>query len=95
MTVSKTTTIGTITVRYDADTVEELVALIAALDAHDAESDDWIEWFGGECPVPMDTIVDVKFRSGETRHSTPARMWRWVHTVKHQGDIIAYRISHD
>ncbi len=29
-----------------------------------AKDDGWIEWGGGECPVPCGTIVDVKHRCG-------------------------------
>ena len=25
---------------------------------------DWIEWEGGECPVPKDTLVEIKARGG-------------------------------
>ena len=55
----------------------------------------WIEWNGGECPVPAGTIVDVKYRDGdeETNH---AGSWIkcWVNDGMLQ-DIIAYRIHTD
>lgn len=25
----------------------------------------WVDWPGGQCPVPNGTLVDVKFRSGK------------------------------
>ena len=25
---------------------------------------EWIKWEGGECPVPVDTLVDVELRDG-------------------------------
>ena len=32
----------------------------------------WIKWYGGECPVPPDTLVDIKLRSGFVRGLRPA-----------------------
>lgn len=33
------------------------------------DADGWIEWHGGECPVPVGTLVDVKYLCGkENRH---------------------------
>ena len=53
---------------------------------------DWIEWNGGECPVPGDTLVEVKFRnSNRTYKASPAKEWDWV--IDHcAGDIIADRV---
>jgi len=67
-------------------------------------SDEWIEWNGGECPVPRDTIVEVKLRCGDvmgTSHTLTAGDWcksedfpdepsQWEH-VGWADDIIAYR----
>lgn len=39
--------------------------------SHQVETD-WINWAGGECPVPRGTLVDVKYRCGEERFSLPA-----------------------
>ena len=55
----------------------------------------WIDWNGGECPVPPDTIVEVKFRNGDTVEPRLADDYRWPH----QGnpfdidpfDIVKYR----
>jgi hypothetical protein len=33
-----------------------------------AKNDGWIEWGGGECPVPRGTLVDVRYRNGEENH---------------------------
>lgn len=41
-----------------------------------AKDDGWIEWGGGECPVPCGTIVDVKHRCGavsENQQAWPKR----------------------
>lgn len=32
----------------------------------------WIEWQGGECPVPKGTMIDVRFRDGAQRDNIPA-----------------------
>lgn len=57
----------------------------------------WIEWSGGECPVPMGTLVDVVHRNGDKAYNQPAGAedgyaedWGWVDN--HSGDIIRYRI---
>lgn len=56
------------------------------------EDDGWIEWNGGECPVPGPTKVQVKVGMGtEISGVLPARDWCW----KHDGnlkDIIAYKV---
>lgn len=47
---------------------------------------DWIEWKGGECPVPADTLVCVRCRDGyESSRPENACNWRW-------GDVVAYRV---
>lgn len=65
------------------------------------DSEGWIEWEGGECPVPLDTIVQVKFQlmDGESAaHSSAvtARSFWWNHRTQggkpDAGNIIAYRI---
>jgi len=38
--------------------------------------DGWIAWEGGECPVPADAHVEVKFRDGDTDRREP-RDWNW------------------
>jgi len=60
---------------------------------------DWIEWHGGECPVPPDTMVEVRYRSAILPKSGPdlARFedWYWQpHEVGLAGsfDIVAYRV---
>ncbi len=64
----------------------------------------WIEWPGGDCPVPTETRVKVQFR-GQTREeaeaSEPVRAgsmrscvipdW-WKHEGPDDCDIIAYAI---
>lgn len=54
-------------------------------------ADGWIEWKGGECPVPQGTLVDIKLRDGRTVYDGNCGGFRWSHTGM-TGDIIAYRI---
>lgn len=60
---------------------------------HAPKEDGWIEWEGGECPVPCDTKVIVKFRdkSVEAADIQRADFWIWWHTTD-DDDIIAYRL---
>lgn len=37
-----------------------------------AKNDGWIEWGGGDCPVPRGTLVDVRYRNGEENHHVGA-----------------------
>lgn len=53
---------------------------------------DWIEWNGGECPVPPETTVEVRFRGGRTSNmDAPGADWRWSHHGE-GSDIVAYRV---
>lgn len=59
-----------------------------------AKNDGWIEWGGGECPVPRGTLIDVKHLDGEIYQNKPAMGENnvcWSHNGSH-GDIIAYRL---
>lgn len=58
----------------------------------------WIEWNGGECPVPMGTLVDVVHRNGYKycnqlagASGSHAEDWSWMDD--HPADIISYRIA--
>ena len=71
------------------------------------ENDGWIEWGGGECPVPKGTLVDVRLRDGGIKRSAYAwgqkddvarefkasyAGWAFWINEGHAGDIIAYRV---
>lgn len=54
------------------------------------ESDGWIKWEGGDCPVAPDTKVDVRLRDGE---SLPAGNLDWsVDDREWLCDIVAYKV---
>ncbi|HHL7169726.1 hypothetical protein [Klebsiella phage ZCKP8] len=64
------------------------------------KNDGWIEWGGGECPVPEGTLVDVKYRDGVIKKGLQAlivnsgRSASRLFWVKDNipTDIIAYRL---
>lgn len=66
----------------------------------DRDSDGWIEWKGGDCPVKSSETVEVKFRLQTIKNDIDlAGVYRWHHADKSglidgdpQCDIIAYRI---
>lgn len=49
---------------------------------------EWIKWEGGYCPVPVNTLVDVKLRSGEIEHKQLA--WGINETSLINGDSDSY-----
>ena len=50
----------------------------------------WIEWHGGDCPVPFDTLVEAALRSGFLLGPRSAARYAWNH-LGTRTDIIAYR----
>ena len=50
----------------------------------------WIKWHGGECPVPPETIVGVKFRKGVLWLLGCAGGYYWRHGGG-DDDIVEYR----
>lgn len=66
----------------------------AALASQQPADDGWIEWCGGECPVKLNAMVEVKHRSEKwcnSRITAAVADWRrksWCPDT----DIIAYRV---
>lgn len=68
-----------------------------------AKNDGWIDWHGGECPVPRGTLVDVKYLCGDVNRHIKAGepdssgsidtafAVRWS-KLGAEYDIIAYRL---
>lgn len=63
--------------------------------AHNQEGE-WIAWEGGECPVPAETPIEVRFRVGLPTPCDDPHHLRWSHLKsdahRGTGDIIAYRV---
>lgn len=91
--------------RYDAVADDWATAIITREQyeaALAAKNDGWIDWPGGECPVPRGTLVDVKWRDGRIDDGIPAKISHDLDSSKrnaiswqHHGnshDIIAYRL---
>ena len=53
-----------------------------------------IKWDGGECPVPLDTKVEVTLRSGKVLEPALACCYSWYHFYQ-RGDIVEYRTVTD
>ena len=51
---------------------------------------EWIEWSGGEPPVPFGVEVEVKLRDRDLPPFKGSK-WDWSH-MGNRTDIIAYRI---
>lgn len=54
---------------------------------------DWIEWHGGERPVPVDALVDVRFGDGGVPlDAHPAASLNWFLQAPNPLCIVAYRV---
>ena len=55
---------------------------------------EWVSWSGGKCPLPADTIVEVKFYDRQTESGSKASAYVWRHGALgvRELDIIAYRV---
>jgi hypothetical protein len=54
------------------------------------EQPEWIEWNGGECPVPPDTRVQIRFVNDFTADVRPAAQVWWGGGQFHS--VVAYRV---
>jgi hypothetical protein len=52
---------------------------------------EWIEWAGGECPLPKGAAHEVRLRNGTIEWDDEPETWRWRHR-NNSTDIIAYRV---
>ncbi len=53
--------------------------------------DGWIEWAGGNCPVPGRATVDVMWQAKTISLNGLACFWDWDH-VEDRANIMAYRV---
>ena len=66
----------------------------AALAEPHPDADGWIPWAGGKCPVPPDTLVDVKVKPRhEVMYGRFARNLEWSHDDPWCNHIDFYRIA--
>lgn len=61
-----------------------------AWDVVKADSEGWIPWDGGECPLPDGAGHEVKFLDGDIEEDESPETWQWGNDGS-SGDIIAYR----
>lgn len=63
-----------------------------------SKEEGWVEWKGGDCPVPDDAMVTVELRDGSIiglpDDMRPAWSYYWSHNGG-GGDIIAYKVIRD
>lgn len=62
-----------------------------SIDVEKKCDDAWIEWNGGDCPVPLSCIVDIFLRNGDI-HTGCADTADWAHDGL-ASDIIKYKLS--
>lgn len=67
--------------------------LVVRLAADRLSPDGWIEWNGGDCPVPPNTEILVKYRSGmiSCTNALTAGATFWG-SSGNGWDIVAYRV---
>lgn len=71
---------------------KKLIEILYDAEGTPEAQDGWTAWNGGECPIPNDARVIVKFRGGdEDVASFVAGELRWGHRGI-IGDILAYRV---
>ena len=52
---------------------------------------EWIEWNGGECPVPEGMRAMVTLRDHRALFAGEPVLWRWSHRGRHD-DIVSYLV---
>lgn len=54
---------------------------------------EWIDWHGGECPVPAGSDCEVRFRDGAVMRDSEPEDWGYCwHNDNDPRDIVAYRV---
>ena len=57
-----------------------------------SDEESWIEWEGGECPVPRGELVDVVYRDAKTLYCLPADE---IHCTSRDASCIFWRHDGD
>lgn len=76
--------------KQDVVDLAEAINLIDGGDNQKADSDGWIEWKGGDCPVDDCLIVEVEYNGGGVA-SAAAKSFSWAHEWEYS-NIIKYRL---
>lgn len=77
------------------DMIAEVRELRAAPAAQSRQWGPWIDWAGGDCPIPdaKAQTYELRFRNGEETSSTrEGKSWIWANGEPCGADIIAYRV---
>jgi len=73
--------------------LQALEIALPVLEQQEKGDDGWLEWGGGECPIPDNTRVQVKFLDGYAPVVAEPQYLRWQTLgLGVSGDIIAYRV---
>jgi hypothetical protein len=77
------------------DTISATIRALTPPPAEPSQPDGWVEWKGGERPVPPKTFVEVRLRDvEEDEERGPADAFDWTHQGDpHPCDVIAYRVQ--
>lgn len=90
------------TIVTQAEMVASIVADAGGRETVDIDSEGYIIWGGGDCPVLEGTLVDLKYREGSTfkpKFNVPAlesgtnASWPYWRNDGMKNDIVAYRLS--
>lgn len=71
--------------------IHELLGSWVSDESPVTDSDGWIEWGGGACPVPEGTKTEVRFKGQPNVVNSYPEDWCWL-KMDNGGCIVAYRI---
>ena len=70
--------------------IEEL-CLINGYILVEADDEGWIPWSGGECPLPEQSMVAVKYHGGRCESAVEAHCYDWNMVTSRVYNVAAYR----
>lgn len=75
----------------------ELELMLREIQAPTADSEGWIPWSGGACPVPVQIRTRIKLSCGFEFETSRPRSFNWTHRAvsepESNANIIAYRVE--
>ena len=81
-----------IKLKVSDDALTAIITREELMRAYDLVEQGYTLWFGGDCPVPTGSFVDVIFGDGEIFSSYDAKAFSW-RTVLEPNNIVAYRLK--